>query len=75
MLKLIKLWSVHYQTLGKGGGKALFYTYVNEECNLKLYVVKNVLMNVNKKVTKEEGNDYFKEILAKYKKVKVNKII
>lgn len=75
MLKLIKLWSVHYRTLEKGEAKALFYTYVNEECNLKLYIVKNKLIGINKKVTKDEGNDYFKEILANYKNVKVNKII
>lgn len=75
MLKLIKLWSVHYQTLERGEAKALFYTYRNEECNLTIRIVKNKLMGVNKKVTVDEGNDYFKEILANYRNVRINKII
>lgn len=75
MLKLIKLWSVHYQTLERGEAKALFYTYVNKDQELTLYIIKNKLMGINRKVSKLEGNDYFKEILSNYRNVKVNKII
>lgn len=53
----------------------MFYTYVNRDQGLTLYIIKNKLMGINKKVSKIEGNDYFKEILANYRNVKVNKII
>ncbi len=70
MMKMIKLWIVSYKSDFKLL-KAKFYTY---EDNGKIIYKIETSDGFERRVTKEEGNDYFKELMNKYEGV-VNKIV
>ncbi len=70
MMKMIKLWIVSYKSDFKLL-KAKFYTY---EDNGEIIYKIETSDGFERRVTKEEGNDYFKELMNKYEGV-VNKIV
>ena len=77
MKNLKRLWIVTYRlesVVGKRA-KARFSMYEDDCSGEKEYHIQNDTEQVNKKVSKEEGNDYFKSILNFDKNAIVNRII
>ena len=70
MMKMIKLWIVSYKSDFKLL-KAKFYTY---EDNGEIIYKIETSDGFERRVTKEEGNDYFMELMNKYEG-RVNRII
>ena len=70
MIKIIKLWIVTYISDFKIL-KAKFYTY---EDNGEIIYKIETSDGFERRVTKEEGNDYFMELMNKYEG-RVNRII
>lgn len=70
MISLIKLWIVTYKSDGKIL-KARFSVYDNNGKIVYKIITNN---GKEKQVTKEEGNDYYKELMKNYQG-KVNKIL
>lgn len=70
MMKVVKLWIVSYKSDFKLF-KAKFYTY---EDNGKMIYKIELSDGKEIEVTKEEGNDYFKELMNKYEGM-VNRVI
>lgn len=70
MIKIIKLWIVSYKSDFKLL-KAKFYTY---EDNGKIIYKIETSDGFERRVTKEEGNNYFMELMNKYEGM-VNRII
>ena len=70
MMKMIKLWIVSYKSDFKLL-KAKFYTY---EDNGKIIYKIETSDGFERRVTKEEGNNYFMELMNKYEGM-VNRII
>ena len=70
MIKMIKLWIVTYVSDFKIL-KAKFYTY---DDNGKIIYKIETSDGIERRVTKEEGNDYFMELMNKYEG-RVNRIV
>lgn len=70
MISVIKLWIVTYKSDGKNL-KARFYVY--DENGKKIYKIVTH-DGEEKEVTKEEGNEYYKELMKNYQG-KVNKVL
>lgn len=72
MICLSRLWIVTYKSDGKNL-KARFCVYDNN--GIKIYKISTGLDGSKERVvTKEEGNDYYKELMLNFKG-KVNKIL
>ncbi len=75
MKSLIKLVVVTYRLENSRIAKAKFYTFEDDVKHEKYYKIINETENVDKIVSKDEGNDYYKQILQHDKNAFVNRVV
>lgn len=71
---LIRLWIVTYQKENGFKTKCRFYAYEDKNTGQRKYFIKRQEDDKETEVTKDQGNDYYKEILKYDRKAIVNRI-
>lgn len=75
MISLTRYWIVKYKSETGRMIKVKFMTYENDSDNTIKRKIVSEELNIDKEVSKEEGNDYFKSLLSYYRKATVLRVI
>ena len=75
MISLTRYWIVKYKSETGRMIKVKFMTYENDSDNTIKRKIVSEELNIDKEVSKEEGNDYFKSLLSYDRKVTVLRVI
>lgn len=71
MISLTRYWIVKYKSETGRMIKVKFMTYENDSDNTIKRKIVSEELNIDKEVSKEEGNDYFKSLLSYDRKATV----
>ena len=75
MISLTRYWIVKYKSETGRMIKVKFMTYENDSENTIKRKIVSEELNIDKEVSKEEGNDYFKSLLSYDRKTTVLRVI
>ena len=75
MISLTRYWIVKYKSETGRMIKVKFMTYENDSDNTIKRKIVSEELKIDKEVSKEEGNDYFKSLLSYDRKVTVLRVI
>ena len=75
MISLTRYWIVKYKSETGRMIKVKFMTYENDSDNTIKRKIVSEELNIDKEVSKEEGNNYFKSLLSYDRKTTVLRVI